>query len=171
MVPLSYSLPVAVGMLLFNVVVFSPTILLSHRLALHCKDSGFPYSVDSGSLYKAVGHDPYSSPIHRGSGRPAGSSVFPREEFCCRWERDKCLGGGGINSCVKHLCQHLGLERIREKHLPLLLQHKPAEETAILRVGILLQKRRRRRGLEEVAGVEGPQSLMGTESDTFSQSE
>lgn len=135
MVPLSYSLPVAVGMLLFNVVVFSPTILLSHRLALHCKDSGFPYSVDSGSLYKAVGHDPYSSPIHRGSGRPAGSSVFPREEFCCRWERDKCLGGGGINSCVKHLCQHLGLERIREKHLPLPLQQKPAEETAIVYIG------------------------------------
>ena len=131
-VPLSYSLPVAVGMLLFNVVVFSPTILLPHPLALHCKGSGFPYSVDSGSLYKAVGHDPYSSPIHRGSGRPAGSSVFPREEFCCRWERDKCLGVGGINGCVKHLCQHLGLERIREKHLPLPLQHKPAEETAIV---------------------------------------
>ena len=106
-----------VGMFLFHICCgFSPTIfILSHCLASHCKGSGCTYSVDSGSLYKAVGRDPYSSPIHgnrrqewENGRRPAGSFAPRNRPLLLFWS----VG----SACVKHLCQHLGLQRMREKH-------------------------------------------------------
>ena len=53
------------------VVVFSLQLFYFHTAAwlLIAKASGCPYSVDFGSLYKAEGGDPYSSPIHGNSPR------------------------------------------------------------------------------------------------------
>ena len=156
-------------MFLFNVVVFSPTISpLHHCLASHCKASGCTYSVDSGSLYKAVGRDPYSSPIHGNSGQEWEEACW---EFCSQKSAELLMGGtnvlvGGIDLCKARLPTFRVAKNPWEACLP--PRHKPADETAIVKL-LVFYSRPGWEGGE--SGVEGRQSLMATESDTFSQSE
>ena len=70
------------------------------------------------------------------------------------------------STCVKHLCQHLGLQRIREKHAYRRNINQRTKLQFYSRSFFTAKLEKEERG----AGVEGPQSLMGTESDSFSQS-
>ena len=76
---------------------------------------GCTYSVDSGSLYKAVGRDPYSSPIHGNPQQEWENGRRPAASFAPR-NRPLLLFWSVGSACVKHPCQHLGLQRMREKH-------------------------------------------------------